>query len=258
MAKRPNDRFMKKLLFVGLTIGTTLSAQAQLLSPDSLTGAMLGAFIGGVAGSDCHNSFSGNGAAIGAGVGLVVGTIAGQVRQNQAAEAQPQPAYFAAQPAYVVTQPSLIVTSTGSPPVYTTQYVTFVTNVYVAPVPVHAPPPPPPPRPNYAVGGTLLGAASGALIGSGIHHQAAEGAAIGASAGLLVGGAAEYATKKHEQTVASTQSAPPPQTKPTIQQSPKAASANTKPAHQTKVAKLQSTSDHQIADAPRVPDARTF
>src|SRR5262245_33051773 len=130
-AKRPNDGFMKKLLFVSLALATSLSAQTQIISPDSITGAALGAIIGGIAGGNCHNGgFSGNNAAIGAGIGLAVGTIAGQVRQNQYASAQPQPAYVAASPAYVVTQPAYVVTATGSPAVYTTQYVTYVTNVY--------------------------------------------------------------------------------------------------------------------------------
>jgi hypothetical protein len=45
--------------------------------------------------------------------------------------------------------------------------------------------------PNYAVGGMLLGALTGGIIGNSIHHQGWEGAAIGAASGLVVGSAAQ-------------------------------------------------------------------
>jgi hypothetical protein len=53
-------------------------------------------------------------------------------------------------------------------------------------------------RPNYAVGGTLLGALTGGLIGNSIHHQGWEGAGIGAAAGLLLGSLAEQGARTYE------------------------------------------------------------
>lgn len=54
-------------------------------------------------------------------------------------------------------------------------------------------------RPNYAVGGTLLGALAGGLIGNSIHHQGWEGAGIGAAAGLVLGTLAEHRARVQEQ-----------------------------------------------------------
>src|SRR5215471_7098064 len=50
-------------------------------------------------------------------------------------------------------------------------------------------------RPNYAVGGTLLGALTGGIIGSTIHNQGWEGAGIGAAAGLVLGSIAEHSAR---------------------------------------------------------------
>jgi YMGG-like Gly-zipper len=56
-------------------------------------------------------------------------------------------------------------------------------------------------RPNYAVGGTLLGALAGGLIGSSVHNQGWEGAGIGAAAGLVLGSLAERNARAYEQRV---------------------------------------------------------
>ena len=116
-------------------------------------------------------------------------------------------------------------------------------------------------RPNYAVGGTLLGALTGGIIGNSIHHQGWEGAAIGAGAGLLLGGIAENTARRQERQAAAAiyQAAPAPQPQPQIQ-----------PETQTSLPQSQITSKPcatstyywtprpQIADAHRVPDAPTF
>lgn len=72
---------MKKLLFTLLAAGSILPAQAQLFSPESLTGAAVGAIAGGVIG---HNNgrHSAEGAAIGAGVGLLAGALVRESRER--------------------------------------------------------------------------------------------------------------------------------------------------------------------------------
>ena len=55
-------------------------------------------------------------------------------------------------------------------------------------------------RPNYAIGGTLLGALTGGLIGNSVHHQGWEGAGIGAAAGLVLGSLAEHDARAAERT----------------------------------------------------------
>lgn len=72
---------MKKLLLTILVAATILPAQAQLFSPESLTGAAVGAIAGGVIG---HNNgrHSAEGAAIGAGVGLLAGALVRDSRER--------------------------------------------------------------------------------------------------------------------------------------------------------------------------------
>ena len=103
----------------------------------------------------------------------------------------------------------------------------------------------------------MLGAASGALIGS-ANHNAGEGAAIGAAAGLVLGGVAELGARKEEQAVlaetgvASEQtqsqvaSAQPATPRPGVTSTPCATSTFTWAARP------------QVADASSVPDAPTF
>ncbi|MBI3853444.1 MAG: hypothetical protein HY298_24620 [Verrucomicrobia bacterium] len=116
-------------------------------------------------------------------------------------------------------------------------------------------------RPNYAVGGTLLGALTGGLIGNSFHHQGWEGAAIGAGAGLLLGGIAEDAARRQERRVAATmyQASPAPQpqmqAQPQPQSSPPQSQITSKPCA---TSTYYWTTRPQIADAPRVPDAPGF
>ena len=217
---------MKRLILVIIASSGLAGAYAQSVIPDALGGAALGAVIGGVAGGNCHNSFSGNGAAIGAGIGLAAGAILGEVQRQSASTTQP--AYYYPVPA-TYAQP-------GYGYVYTPAYT--YAPAYVAP----------PPRPNYAVGGTVVGAAAGGLIGAG-YHNGWQGAAIGAASGLVVGSIAEVAAQNHEQKLAKAQTAPPPE-QPIMVTAPSVPVVY-RPAPE--MARM-----HQIADAPRVPDAPTF
>jgi len=135
----------------------------------------------------------------------------------------------------------------AGPVSYPQPYVYYSPNAYCAPGYYYQPA-----RPNYAVGGTLLGAASGALIGEGSGHNAGQGAAIGAAAGLVLGGAAELAAQHHERSVVASQPVPvalpaPPQT----------ARRPGEPAARAFQASYM-PQRYQISDAPRVPDAPTF
>jgi len=221
------------------------TTQAQLFSPEAFSTAAFGSWIGALAGSDCHG-LSGEGAAIGAGVGLLVGALAGEARRNE---------FQVAEPAYV---PATTVSlgygySSGA----SSAYVYYSPNYYTAPGYYYRPT-----QPNYAVSGTLLGAASGALIGSG-YDEAGKGAAIGAAAGLALGAVAELTSKKPTpQTVAIETTTQPVQVMPT--------STEQEPIPQAQESRSEVTSKPcptstytwtprpQIADAPRVPDAPTF
>jgi hypothetical protein len=128
----------------------------------------------------------------------------------------------------------------------------------------------PPSRPNYAVGGTLLGALVGGIIGNNVHHQTWEGAAIGAGAGLLLGGAAEYAAQKQAPRTVPVQPFPqppaPPPPAPSTQPAP-TPQAQPPPPNKTAVRGGPSNATYywtsapagtQIANAPRVPAAPTL
>ena len=151
---------------------TLLSARAQLFSPESIGGAFWGSLIGRIAGGDCHHGFSGQGAAIGAGVGLLAGALVGEARRQD--YYNPSPVVYAPAPMASVGY--------GYGPGGPSPYVYYTPNAYSAPGYYYRPT-----RPNYAVGGTLLGAASGALIGEGASGKPGGGAAIGAGVGLLAG-----------------------------------------------------------------------
>ncbi|MDB6063881.1 MAG: hypothetical protein JWR26_89 [Pedosphaera sp.] len=73
---------MKKLFLAVLAAGALMSAQAQLFTPESTTGAWLGGIVGGVIG---HNSghHTGEGIAIGAASGLLLGSIAHEVNSDR-------------------------------------------------------------------------------------------------------------------------------------------------------------------------------
>ena len=159
------------LSFILCSLAMT-SAQAQLLGPNSMQGALFGGLAGGIIG---HNNAhqTGRGVAIGAASGLILGALvdssANQVYYGNTQVPVPEASYY---PSYV--------TSGYSP---SPDYV----------------------RPNYAVAGTLLGGLAGAIIGhnsGSLSHNGWQGAAIGAGAGLLLGGLAEQNARVHEAAAA--------------------------------------------------------
>ena len=233
---------MKRLALIWLAAGSLATAQAQFFGPNSIGGAFWGSIIGGIAGGDCHNGFSGEGAAIGAGVGLLTGAFV------DAAQRRNYYSYGSYDSAYV---PAPSVTfGYGYGNCGSSVYVYTSPNNYCAPNYYYSPT-----RPNYAVNGTFLGAASGALIGAG-SHDAGKGAAIGAATGFVVGSAAEISAR-HRNT-RNTTTTPAQVVEP-------AASAVTV-AHPPITSRPSPTSTYhwttrpqpQIADATRVPDAPGF
>lgn len=229
---------MKKILLTCLAVVVLLPARAQLFGPESLGGAFWGSLIGGIAGSDSRHGFSGKGAAIGAGVGLVAGALVGESRRH----------YYADSPGYVYAPAPSVSFGYGYGHHGHSSYVYYSPNRYCAPNYYYRAT-----RPNYTIGGTLLGAASGALIGAG-SHDAGKGAAIGAAAGLVLGGVAEASARRYEQRnsamVQSTVSAQPP--------APAALPQSKITSRPAATSTYYWTTQPQIADAPRVPDAPTF
>lgn len=239
---------MKRLLLTCLMSATLLPARSQLFSPEAFSGAAMGAMIGGIAGGSSYsygcgsyNTFSGQGAAIGAGIGLLAGALVGAANQRVA---------YAEQPVTYTTAPAAV-SGYG----YGSVYTYYAPNAYTAPGYYYRPS-----QPNYAVGGTLLGAASGALIGAG-SEQAGKGAAIGAAAGLVLGSVAQIAAKQQEQKRVAAQTTPQPVSAAETQQDPK---PQTQDASSQITSQPVATSTYhwtprpQIADAPRVPDAPSF
>lgn len=232
---------MKKLFLTCLISALLLPARAQLFSPEAFSGAAMGAMIGGLAGGSsggcgyyngCGNGFSGQGAAIGAGIGLAAGALFSAVNQRDAYYAQPTayaPQAYYPQPGYGYASPA---------PVYTA-----VPSV----------------RPNYAIGGTLVGAASGALIGAG-NNQAGVGAGIGAAAGLVAGGIAEYASNRQARNMNASvpQYSEQPQVQPTAPPLSAQGSGSQITSQPVANSTYYWTARVQIPDAPRVPDAPTF
>lgn len=241
---------MKKLITAMLAAGTLVSAQAQLSSPEAWGGALWGGLIGGMVGGDSyrhhhhyHRGFSGEGAAIGAGIGLLAGALVGEARRYDRYES----------PSCVCVPAATVSLGYGYTSCGSSTYVYYAPNAYCAPGYYYRPT-----RPNYAVGGTLLGAASGALIGAG-NHQAGEGAAIGAAAGLVVGGLAEGAARKREQTaVVVTPPDPAPATPPPSAPEPPLPPPPQVTSQPSADSTYFWTPRPQIRDAPRVPDAPTF
>jgi hypothetical protein len=221
---------MKRMLASALLATSLVGAPAQSVWPEALGGAALGAGLGAMIGASsgsscggpcggCNNGNAGQGAAIGAGIGLIAGALAGLAQPQQQQQYEPPP------PAYFSTPEPVL--GYGYTPAYT---------AVPGPLPVSSPTAAPP-RPNYVVGGTLLGAASGALIGQGTSQKPGVGAAIGAASGLVVGSVAEAARSQP----------PPPQ-----------AVVYTAPAPAPTLAAASPRPRHQIPDAPRVPDAPAF
>lgn len=173
---------MKRIIIVLATSISLCSTHAQLLSPESVHGAVWGGIIGGIVGGDRHHGFSGNGAAIGAGVGLLAGSLASGSRHYSYHDEPIGHRSFA---------PTI---SLGYGYGYhrSSAYVYHTPNNYLAPGYYYQPS-----RPNYAVSGTILGATSGALIGAG-NHDAGRGALIGAAAGLALGSVAEHSIRREE------------------------------------------------------------
>jgi len=212
-----------------------MGARAQLLTPEALGGAFWGTLIGGLAGANCHESFSGNGAALGAGIGLAAGALLGEVNRQSA---------YHSQPAQVVYGPAPVIPGYPAPVYVQPGYGYMYQPAYVYN--------PPPQRPNYAVGGTLVGALAGGLIGAS-QDYGWQGAGIGAASGLVLGSIAEAVARNHEKKLNNPTSAVATAHQTVYAQPPAPA--------QTQTAQMPPASPltvHQIPDAPRVPDAPTF
>jgi uncharacterized protein YcfJ len=189
---------MKKLILLVLSAGLVAPMQAQLFTPESLTGAALGGVAGAVIG---HNSghHGGEGAAIGAGAGLLLGSLVHQERRAAG--------YYDA--------------ATYGGPYYSEPY-------YYR-------------RPNYALGGAVLGGITGAVIGHNSGRHGAEGAAIGAGAGLLLGGIAESEARRRERAYAAAQYTPAVETVQTEPSQPVASAAAPAPVvREVKVSAMSS------------------
>jgi hypothetical protein len=246
---------MKRIILTFMASAALLSAPAQLFSPEALNGAMFGSLMGGLIGGSgnngcgynyygCGNGFSGQGAAIGAGVGLLAGALVGEARRNDSYSGE----------VYAYTPAPTVSLGYGYGNSGSSAYVYYSPNAYTAPGYYYRPT-----RPNYAVSGTLLGAASGALIGAG-SEQAGKGAAIGAAAGLVLGGVAELASKKQTQEIVAVQTTTQPTATTTTQdsQTPNQDSSIHITSKPCATSTYTWTPRPQIADAPRVPNAPTF
>lgn len=74
-------RLMRRFIGVLCAALVSLTAHAQLLSPESVTGALIGGIAGGVIGHNHHRQTA-EGAAIGAGAGLLLGTLYRNAREE--------------------------------------------------------------------------------------------------------------------------------------------------------------------------------
>lgn len=233
---------MKKVVVILLSCVALVPSQEQRLRAQPLEGALWGGLIGGIVGGDRCHGFSGEGAAIGAGIGLIAGTLASESRRNSYYDA---PDY-----GYTATPNVNVSFGYGYGGYGNSAYVYYAPNDYCAPGYYYRAT-----RPNYVVSGTVLGAASGALIGAG-RHEAGKGALIGAGAGLILGSVAEQATRNEEWVVVTQTTAPPEQP-----QIVSAQPSNPKPGVTSKPGATSTytwTPRPQIADAPSIPDAPTF
>lgn len=230
---------MKKLIIILLSGIGLIPARAQWLHPEAVQGAFLGGLIGGIAGSH-HHAFSGRNAALGAGVGLLAGTLMGEANRSR----YDYGTTFYADPAVSLNL------GYGYYHHGRSVYVGYTPGWYRAPRTDYRAT-----RPNYAVSGTVLGAASGALIGAASHH-AGQGAIIGAAAGLVVGGVTEAATIKRERAEAQNVN-PQVETVSTFARPPEGASHQIT-SQPSRTSTYYWTPRPQIADAPRVPNAPTF
>lgn len=256
---------MKKMLLTCLTAAALLPAQGQLFGPNTVAGGLWGALLGGLAGGDCRNGFSGNGAAIGAGVGLAVGALADYSQRRAYYDSG-----YSYGPGYAYAPAPSVTFGYGYGNCGSAGYVYYAPNSYCAPGYYY-----PSTRPNYAVNGTLMGAASGALIGSG-SHDAGKGAAIGAVTGLALGSVAEISARRREQPSTIIHSAPgaTPQTyatpvaqasyqvpatrQATVRHSPPQRGVASRPVATSTYTWTARPAQSQITDAQRVPNAPTF
>lgn len=236
---------MKKVVLILLCGTALIETQAQLLRPAAVEGALWGGLIGGIVGGNHHRGFSGEGAAIGAGVGLIAGTLASESRRD----------YYDA-PVYGYPVAPQVSFGYGYGSCGSSAYVYYSPNRYCAPGTYYRPT-----RPNYVVSGTVLGAASGALIGAG-NHNIGEGALIGAGAGLLLGSAAEYSAYREARRVSAAQNISQsyvPSVSATPSPTPQATELRSRITSQPSARSTYYwTTRPQIADAPRVPNAPTF
>lgn len=239
---------MKKVAVILLSFVALVPSQAQFRYAEPLHGALWGGLIGGIIGGDRCHGLSGEGAAIGAGIGLIAGTLASESRRN----------YYYDSPGYgYTTTPSVNVSfGYGYGGYGNSAYVYYAPNNYCAPGYYYRPT-----RPNYVVSGTVLGAASGALIGAG-RHDAGKGALIGAGAGLLLGSVAEHSANREERRVVAAQNASQPYV--VNASATQDIRPQTLDSRSVITSKPVATSTYtwtprpQIADAPSVPDAPTF
>ena len=244
-ATRPTNVRMKKVITILIASATLVSSQAQLVSPDSVNGAVWGGLVGGVLGGNRHHGFSGNGAAIGAGVGLLAGSLAGSSRRY---------AYYD-EPSYFYSSAPSVSLGYGYGNCGSSAYTYYTPNNYLAPGFYYRPT-----RPNYAVSGTILGATSGALIGAG-RHDAGKGALIGAAAGLALGSIAERSAKREDQRVVASQTAAQQTVaaaQPTLVVAPQQFTPVQITSSPVATSTYYWTPRPQINDAPRVPDAPTY
>ncbi len=213
--------------------------RAQWLHPEAVQGAFLGGLIGGIAGGH-HHAFSGRDAALGAGVGLLAGTLIGEANRSR----YDYGTTFYADPTLSLNF------GYGYYHRGRSVYVGYTPGWYHAPRTDYRAM-----RPNYAVSGTMFGAASGALIGAANHH-AGQGAIIGAAAGLVAGGVAEAAAIKRERAEAQNANLRV-ETTATVARQPEGAS-HPITSQPSCTSTYYWTPRPQIADAPSVPNAPTF
>src|SRR5260370_19425061 len=140
---------MKNILVLLLGLGASVSARAQLFSPESLTGALVGGVAGGIIGNNSGHQTAA-GAAIGAGSGLLLGSLVHNARQDD----YYSPYYSSAPGAYYPG------------PVYPAYYYYN--------------------RPNYARRGAALCGLGGGINGNNTGDHTPDSDAIGPAAALVL------------------------------------------------------------------------